>query len=86
MENKKQWKLKRDSFSKLLLYFKDGNARTFYSLDWSHRYDKQRNRELGLQRLRKIIELHKSKIKVAIVYDCESGAELEKHSESSCEA
>ncbi len=82
MENKKQWKLGRDSFSKLLLYFKDGNARTFYSLDWRHRYSKERNKELGLQRLRKIIEKHKAKIKTALIYDVQSGSEVVKHGEA----
>ena len=78
MENKKQWKLKKDSFSKLLLYFRDGNVRTFWSLDWQHRFSKDRDRRIGLQRLRKIIEQNKAQIKTAIIYDAQSGAELER--------
>ena len=67
MEQKK-WKLKRDSLSKLLLYFKDGNVRTFYSLDWRHSFSKERDRELGLERLKKLAERHRKQIRRAIIY------------------
>ena len=45
------WKLGQDSFSKCISYFADGNTRTFYSLDWTHKFSKNRDRHLGLNRL-----------------------------------
>ena len=48
---KEGWKLKRDSLSKLLIYFKDGNVRTLWSLDWKHKYSKFIDRNIGLARL-----------------------------------
>ena len=52
------WKLKTDSYSYADIIFKDGNVRRFYSLDWAHQYSKQRDREMGLNRLRKLIYKH----------------------------
>ncbi len=78
MEGKRKWKLKRDSLTKLLLYFSDGNVRTFYSLDWQHSLSVVKNRELGLVRLRRLYERHKSQTRKAIFYDNQTGEELEK--------
>lgn len=78
MEGKRKWKLKRDSLTKLLLYFKDGNVRTFYSLDWRHSLSAGKDRGLGLARLRKLCERYREKIRKAVFYDNQTGAELEK--------
>ena len=78
MEGNRKWKLKRDSLSKLLLYFRDGNARTFYSLDWQHSLSAVQNRELGLVRLRRLYQRHKAQVKKAIFYDNQTREELEK--------
>ena len=75
------WKLKQDSLSKLLVYFKDGNVRTLWSLDWKHRYSKFLDQSLGLIRLRKKVTEYGSKADVAIIYDKVSGKEIEKYYE-----
>ena len=72
------WKLRQDSFSKCIAYFADGNTRTFYSLDWTHQYSKNRDRELGLKRLRRLISSWGVKVNVAIIYDMSSGEEIER--------
>ena len=75
------WQLGQDSFSKCVVYFADGNKRTFYSLDWTHKLSKTRNRDLGLQRLRKLISSYDKKAKVAILYDTASGQQIESYHE-----
>ena len=76
MSEKQKWKLVRDSFSKLVIWFKDGNTRTFYSIDWKHQYSQQRDYRIGLARLRnKIIEWG-NKAGVAIIYDTASGKRI----------
>lgn len=49
------WQLNNDSSSVLVVWFKDGNIRTFYSIDWRHRLSKSKDAELGLSRLRKLV-------------------------------
>jgi len=78
---KEGWKLKRDSLSKLLIYFKDGNVRTLWSLDWKHKYSKILDRNLGLARLRKKVTEYGTKADVAIIYDKQTGNEIEKYYE-----
>ncbi|MBI9036089.1 MAG: hypothetical protein JEZ03_16635 [Bacteroidales bacterium] len=75
------WKLKRDSLSKLLIYFKDGNVRTLWSLDWKNKYSKFLDRNLGLSRLRKKVTEYGLQADVAIIYDKETGKEIEKYFE-----
>ena len=72
------WKLIRDSFSKLIVWFKDGNVRTFYSIDWKHRYSKQRDQNIGLARLRKKLSEWGSKADTAEIYDKTSGSRIAK--------
>ena len=67
------WKLIRDSFSKLIVWFKDGNIRTFYSIDWKHRYSKQRDRNIGMQRLHKMVTGWGNKAEGAEIYDKATG-------------
>lgn len=73
------WKLGKDSFTKCLVWFADGNSRTFYSLDWVHPYSKYRDRELGLKRLRALIAKYGNRANVAIIYHVESGEEIERY-------
>ena len=75
------WKLKKDSISKLLVYFKDGNVRTLWSLDWKHKYSRVLDRNLGLSRLRKKVSDYGIKADVAIIYDKGTGIEIEKYFE-----
>jgi hypothetical protein len=56
------WKLKDDSLTYGDFTFKDGNVRRFYSIDWKSKYSKERNRELGLQRLYKLISKHSTQL------------------------
>jgi hypothetical protein len=78
---KEGWKLKRDSLSKLLIYFKDGNVRTLWSLDWKHKYSKFIDRNIGLARLRKKVTEYGTKADAAIIYDKQTGNEIEKYFE-----
>lgn len=78
---KEGWKLKRDSLSKLLIYFKDGNVRTLWSLDWKHKYSKFIDRNIGLARLRKKVTEYSTKADAAIIYDKQTGNEIEKYFE-----
>lgn len=73
------WKLRQDSFSKCLVWFTDGNQRTFYSLDWTHIHSKYKNRDLGLKRLRNLIHDWGAKANTAIIYDKDSGEEIERY-------
>lgn len=75
------WKIKRDSLSKLVVYFKDGNARTLWSLDWKHKFSKILNQNLGLLRLRNKVSEYGARADVAIIYDKKSGNEIDKYFE-----
>jgi hypothetical protein len=75
------WKLGRDSYSKLVVYFKDGNVRTLWSLDWRHRYSKFRDRQTGIARLQKKIKDYGAKADVAIIYDKATGNPIAKYFE-----
>lgn len=73
------WKLGQDSFTKCLVWFADGNSRTFYSLDWTHRLSKNRDREIGLKRLRALIGKWGDKANIAIIYNTDNGEEVERY-------
>ncbi|HSH67517.1 MAG TPA: hypothetical protein VLB84_17375 [Bacteroidia bacterium] len=73
------WTLKQDSLTKCVAYFADGNARTFHSLDWRHKLSRYRDRELGLTRLRSLIQKWGPLSNTAIIYDNETGLELERY-------
>ena len=72
------WKLKRDSLTKLVIYYSDGNVRTFYSLDWKSRYSPWRSRKKGLTGLLALVGKHGPMSDAALVYDNGSGQELYK--------
>ncbi len=68
------------SLTKCIVYFKDGNSRTFYSFDKSHRNSKP-NKALGIRRLEKML-MHRFKgmWETAIIYEnFYKGAELAKY-------
>ncbi|GAL83460.1 hypothetical protein MYP_687 [Sporocytophaga myxococcoides] len=74
-----KWKLKIDSFTKAILYDKNGGKFTRYSMDWVHQNSKTRSKELGLSRLRILIAKYAANTETAIIYDNISGEELEKY-------
>ncbi len=75
------WKLGRDSFSKMICWFKDGNIRTMFSFDWRHRYSKRRDRLIGLERFRKKVSEYGSRAGIIEIYDNQSGAKIERYFE-----
>jgi hypothetical protein len=72
------WKLKIDSYTKLIVWFKDGNTRTMYSIDWTNRYGR-RDKEIGLLRIEKLITGYGINVKVAHVYDTDTGELIRKY-------
>lgn len=72
------WKLKRDSESKLIVWFADGNIRTMYSIDWNYKFSKMKKREIGLARLYKKVEDYGEKAVTAEIYDMSSGMRIAK--------
>ena len=80
-KRKKGWKLGRDSHSKMIVWFKDGNIRTLYSIDWRHRYSRIRDKQIGLERYRKKIEEYGSLASVIEIYDLSTGSLIGKYYE-----
>ncbi len=68
------------ALSKCIIYFNDGNSRTFYSLDKKHKKSKP-NQALGIRRLEKMLLQHfKGTWRTAIIYEnCTNGKELAKY-------
>ncbi len=68
------------SLTKCIVYFKDGNSRTFYSYDKSNRNSKP-NKALGMRRLEKMLMRHfKDRWETAIIYEnFTKGRELAKY-------
>lgn len=62
------WQKGPDSFHKLLVWFVDGNERTFYSLDWKHKFSKTRDERIGMERLHKMIARWGSRASVVEIY------------------
>ncbi|MEO9870392.1 MAG: hypothetical protein ABJQ69_03755 [Ekhidna sp.] len=74
------WKLKRDSHFKMIVWFKDGNVRTMYSLDWRHKYAPL-DIKVGMGRLKKLIADYGSKANTAEIYELATGARIAKYFE-----
>lgn len=72
------WKLGRHSFTKLITWFKDGNIRTWYSLDWRHKYSKKRDRNLGMARHRNRLTKWGNLCGTAEIYDNTTGERIAK--------
>ena len=70
----------QNSLTKCIVWFYDGNIRTFYSFDKSHAKAKP-NKALGIRRLTKnIIMAYRGKYETAIIYDnVHKGTELAKY-------
>lgn len=66
------WKLGQDSFSKLSVYFTDGNKRFWYSIDWRSKYSKTRDRNLGLSRFEKKIAEWGNRAETVMIWDKET--------------
>jgi hypothetical protein len=69
-------KLAAEALTKLLVYFKDGNSRTFHGRHNASHYTPVDPRELEIKRLKKYAESVQKDINVAILYDKQSGQEL----------
>ena len=61
------WRIKRDSYSVMLVWFLDGNQRTFYSLDWQHPRSRIYDPEKGFQRFRRLIDKYGTKAGYIII-------------------
>ena len=73
------WALKRDSASKLTVWFEDGNIRTFYSMDWRSKHARHKDTQLGLNRLKALVAKFGNKVKTAIIYEIAKGRPLYKY-------
>lgn len=71
--SKSLWKIPNDSYSKLVVWFKDGNVRTFYSYDWKHPRAKSKNKTLGISRLKALVRSYGKNAAVAHLYDISTG-------------
>ena len=78
MTQKKGWKLGSDSFTKMIVWFKDGNVRTMYSIDWRHKLSRTRSRETGLERFRKKIKQYGPLAGTIEIYDKATGQRIAK--------
>ena len=78
---KNGWKLNKHSFSKMIVWFKDGNIRTFYSLDWKSKYSNFRDPRIGLGRFKNLIAKYGVKAGTIEIYDQESGEIIAKYYE-----
>lgn len=66
------------SLTKAVVWFRDGNIRTFYSADRKHINSKP-DMELGIERLQNLIVKWGSKVETAIIYNNQNGMELAKY-------
>ena len=69
-------KLVAEALTKLLVYFKDGNSRTFHGRHNATNFTPVDPRELEIKRLKKYAESVLPNINVAILYDLQTGQEL----------
>lgn len=81
MTQKKGWKLGQDSFTKMIVWFKDGNVRTMYSIDWKHKLSRTRNRETGLERFHKKIKQYGPLAGTIEIYDKATGQRIARYYE-----
>ncbi len=78
---KNGWRLNEHSFWKMIVWFKDGNIRTFYSLDWKTKYSGFRDPRIGLARLKNLTTKYGVKAGTIEIYNMESGAIIAKYYE-----
>ncbi len=67
-KKRKGWRLGRDSYHKLIVYFHNGNSRTRYSIDWRHAYSKTRDPAIGFANFRKLISKWGKAAKTVLIY------------------
>ena len=67
------FKLGRDSYHKMIVEFVDGNERTRYSIDWRHSYSRERDPQIGFDRLYKLLREWGHRVKTAKIYVNEYG-------------
>ncbi len=72
MAVRKKWAIPIDSYSKMIVWFLDGNIRTFYSLDWKSSHSHSKDRAIGLQRFQKKITEYSPYAKKIKIYDLAS--------------
>lgn len=73
------WKIERDSLSKAIVYFRDGNVRTFWSFDWTYQFAR-RYRTVGLIGLRtRIVTRFGFTSHVILIIDSLSNEVIEKY-------
>lgn len=70
-------KLVASSLTKAVIYFVDGNSRTFHSRDFA-RNNSVPSKQLGINRLKKYINDVSPRVEAAIIYDKESDQEISK--------
>lgn len=72
-------RVQQEALSKCIVWFHDGNCRTFYSLDKAHK-KAELNQALGIRRLEKmLLETFRDQWKTAIIYENKpNGEELAK--------
>lgn len=73
---RRPWRLGTDSATRLVVWFQDGNIRSFYSLDWRSPHSRQKNPRLGIRRLHTLALRYLPHMKCAILYDQATGAEI----------
>lgn len=76
MKKSQGWKLGQDSFTKMIVWFKDGNVRTMYSIDWRHKLSKTRDRATGLARFHKKIKEYGALAGTIEIYDKTTGERI----------
>jgi hypothetical protein len=76
---KKRWRLERDSFHLMRVYFKDGKKRTFYSRDWKHAYSSVRNPDIGFENYRKMIQKWGEDARTVLIYNIVTNTEVAKY-------
>jgi hypothetical protein len=73
-------KMQGEALTKCIVWFDDGNSRTFYSYDKTHQRAKP-NEALGIRRLEKMLmETFKGRWETAIIYENKTnGAEVARY-------
>ena len=68
--------LKDQALTKLLVYYRDGNSRTYYGRHEGRGYQAADPRELAIRRQQKYVASVHALVRVAIIYDQTNGQEI----------
>ncbi len=68
-KKRKGWKLGRDSFHVMRVYFKDQNKITRYSIDWHHSYSKTRDPAIGFANFKKMLKRWGENARTVLIYN-----------------